>query len=408
MSYRKIKFSPIFLIISLKCIAWGQPLLRPLPFEDIYNGVYDFTMREAKVKKKITYFRTKNTENAKMLYSVFEYNRGGYLVNQIFYNLKTDKEMYTAHYEYDSENYFKSCLEKITKEIEQYQTPPAKITNDNDFYYDKNGEPETMPADKDSNWVVKSIYQRDSIGNYKVRKYFHNGTFYKEKEHPFWERSPFMFENMYVNTKNTIDYIFSSKMYKSDTIYKAKDTIVIRVMSKFTNEITHRLTKVRINDEFVFTEVDRIPFQMKLYFEYRNTLGKYGKVKNDIKSISYMSSRFSIYKCFLIHYFYNNGNLPLNGSIELTDIFKSWYYNENFLDGCFQYTYFKNGKKTRENLLSTNSEGMKKFSDIYFTDNNLIFERVQYKASFGIERSSILFDHNVDEAIEVNEYEYFD
>jgi hypothetical protein len=397
----------ILFLICYNCISWGQPLLRPLPFEDIYNGVYDFEMKEAKVKKKKSYFLMNESETSKTLYSVFEYNRGGYIVNQIFYNLKSGKEMYTAHYEYDKENYFSSCVEKVTKEIEQYPIPPTKVTNDNDFFYDKNGEPELMPADKDRNWIVRSIYQRDSMGNYKVKKYFHDGSFYKEKEHPFWERSPFMSENMYVNTNFIIDYFFSSKMYKTDTVHQAKDTMLIFVKDKFTNEITHRITKVRINNEFVIIEVDVLGFQMKLFFNYINSAVS-GKLKCEINSIAYMSSGFNIYKCFLIHYFYREDNLSLNSPIELTDIFKSWYYNKNFLDGCFIYTYLKNGQKSSENMLSTDWKGMKKFYDIYYTNKNLIYQRVQYRASFGKVRSSKLFNHDVDEAVEINEYEYFD
>jgi hypothetical protein len=407
MKMLNLKSSFTYMLIFYSCKVLGQPLLRPLPFEDIYNGVYDFEMREAKVKKKKSYFFMNDSETSKTLYSVFEYNRGGYIVNQIFYNLQTGKPMYSAHYEYDEENYFKSCEEKVTKEIEQYAVPPAKMTNDNSYFNDKNGEPEFMPCNKDSNWIVKSMYERDSMGNYKVKKYFYDGTFYKEKEHPFWERSPFMFENMYVNKDLTIDYVFSPKMYKTDTIYPSKDTVIITARSKFTDELTHRLVKVRFNDDFIFTEIERIYIGMKLYFRYSNII-KDAKIKNSIEAITYISNRITNgHKSFLIHYFYGDKE-SLIIPIELIDFFKSGYYNDNFLDGCTKYTYFKGGQKKQESLFATDSGGIKKFNDIYYTNKNLIYQRVQYRASFGIERSSILFNHNVDEAVEINEYEYFD
>jgi hypothetical protein len=404
MSY--FKSSTISFLLLYSSIAFGQPMLRPLPFEDILTGVYDFEMREAKVKKKKSYFLMNGSETSKTLYSVFEYNRGGYIVKQVFYNLQTGKPMYSAHYEYDAENYFKSCEEKVTKEIEQYAVPPAKMTNENGYFNDKNGEPEFMPCDKDSNWIVKSMYERDSMGNYKVKKYFYDGSFYKEKEHPFWERTPFMFENMYVNKDFTIDYVFSPKMYKTDTIYPSKDTVIITARSKFTDEVTHRLVKVKFNDEFIFTEIERIHMGMKLYFRYSNIL-KGIKVKNSIEAITYMSKQYTNgHRSFLIHYFYGDSE-SLTIPIELIDFFKLGYYNDSFLDGCIKYTYFKEGQKTHESLLSTDSEGMKKFNDIYYTNKNLIYQRIQYRASFGKERSSILFNHDVDEAVEINEYEYF-
>ena len=408
MSYLQSKSVIIFLVILCKFTSRGQPLYPPLAFEDFHNGVYDFAMKEAKVKKKRTYYLMDGTETSKKLYTIFEYNQGGYLVSQTWYNLKSGNVMYSAQYEYDTENYFKSCFEKVTKDLEDLEEPPAKITNDNDFFYNKNGEPESIPADKDSNWVVKTIYQRDSMGNYKAKKYFHDGSFYKDKEHPFWERTPFLFENMYVNRNHTIDYVFSLKMYKNDTIYQSKDTIIINILSKFTNKISHKLIKVKLNEVFVIVELERIFQGMKLFFDYESTSTLTGKKTNEIKSITYVSSLFRLYKCFLIHYFYNGELLPLNSIIELNDIYKSNYYNKNFLDGCFKYTYFKNGQKSRETLISTDSEGMKKFNDIYYTNKNLIYQKVQYRASFGIERSSKLFNHDVDEAVEINEYEYFD
>jgi hypothetical protein len=402
MKFFQFKASLFLFLIFRMGIIWGQPLTPPIPFEDSYNGMSNFTIKGAKVKKKMIYFRVGNDKNSKILYTIYEYDKNGRLQKQIWYNILSGKEMYSAQYDYDKDNYLKSSVEKMTKEFDGLTGLPAKTKSNGDFFYTTTGI-EYIPMDKDSNWVVKTIYKRDSIG-YKAKKYFHDDSFYKEKDCLYSYYSPDRHENLYLNTTNTIDFICTESVHKSDTLYQSTDSLIISIKSKMTNKDSYHIFKKKINDEFVITEIDRICDYMRLYFDYIN-VSVDGKLKNYINSITYLSYRNSSNKCFLIHKFYSD-LASLSNNIELNDIFKRRYYEQ--LDGSISYTFLEKGLKISDIQYSITDEGIKKMNEVKFTNNNLATERIQYEASFGLERSTTRFDvNNIDKAIEINEYEYF-
>ena len=209
----------------------AQPPYSTIPFADDYKGKADLVIKSAKIKTQKTYFRLDEGIKDSILYIVRNYNAGGYLVNQKWYNLKSKKEMYSAHYEYDADNFFTNCVEKITKEFDDFDLFSRKITEDGFFINGTAENPlgETIPIDSEGNTVVKTIYQKDSLGGYVAKKYFQDDSFYKEKVCPFWDYGPKSYVGLFVNKNKTIDFFCSDKYYVADTLYNSIDTLNIRI-----------------------------------------------------------------------------------------------------------------------------------------------------------------------------------
>lgn len=399
----------VFCIISGK----GQPLSPPKAFEDSYKGLVDDKMKAAKVKTKKTYFRTIGDSGPTILYTALEYNIKGYLISQKWYSLVSKREMYTAQYEYDNNDKLASCIEKITKNYDFYNGWSRKRTNEG---YPVNDTPENpfgemIPCDKDSNIVVKTIYKRDSVGNYRAKKYYSDGTFYREVEYPFWQFEPQFYDNLYISGHRDIDFICSDHYFKADTIYASADTLKININLKRNSLNFFNILKTKQNKVFVISEIDRVLDNMKLYFSYQNAGFSDATTRNRIQSITYLSYKKRPDKFLLVHKFtdIDTIRIPLHDRIELIEM-----HNNNmqyFIDthGCINYTIFKDGYLHIETQYSLGFDRVSKLRDILYTKRNLPSERIQYEASFGlIESSSMLNYDYVEKIVETNEYEYFD
>ena len=393
-------------------ISKGQPLSPPTPFNDEYRGTADLTMKAAKVKTKRTYYKFNESNTQNILYTDFEYNKKGYLVSQKWYSLLSRKEMYSAYYEYDNEDFFTSCTEKISKGFDEFEGSSRKTTNEgypiNDT--DKNPLGEMIPEDKDSNLLVKTIYKRDSTGGYFAKKYFYDGSFYKEKALPFWQFSPLFYDNLYINEDKSINLVCSEKYFKTDTLYKSADTLKIRIRAKQNNVDCFDILKIKHNNTFIITEIDRMLEKMKLSFSYQNSAFDDGSVRSEIKSITYLSYKVAPERFLLLHKFQSldTSRISLRSKIELNDMHNLKMQYFIYAQGCINYTNFKDGYLDSESQYSIGLDSVQKLRDVYYGGHNLISEKIQYSASFGLIPSSrsVNYDY-VTKIVEINMYEYF-
>lgn len=404
----------LILVITLsKTLAFTQPSYPPIAFEDDYRGKANLVFKAAKVKIKRTYYKFKEIQRADILYNIFEYNEKGFLVSQKWYNLYSNKEMYSAYYEYDKDDFFTSCVEKITNEFDDFDTYFSfkmwfRLNIDGSMGYDMGDK---IPVDKDGKAVVKTLYKRDSLGGYIAKKYFYDGSFYKEKECPFWKYGPQLYENLYVNKDKSINYTCSVLHYYADTLYQSKDTLNICIKAKGSKENCVNILKTKHNDELIITEIDRIFAQTKLYFSYENSFSDDGDgtTKSKVKTIRYSSYGNTNNEFLLIHKFQSldSFRLLLHDRIELGEIHNTNYFDA--IGGCAYYTNFKNGYLYNESQYAIGANSIEKLRDIYYINHNLVSEKVYYPACYDLERFSRAFNYNQkDNVIEINAYEYFD
>lgn len=394
-------------------VSKAQPLSPPIPFNDEYRGTADLIMKAAKVKTKRTYYKFNEGNVQNILYTDFEYNKKGYLVSQKWYSLLSKKEMYSAYYEYDNEDFFTSCTEKISKDFDYFEECSRKRTNEGYpvNYTDTNPFGETIPADKDSNIVVKTVYSRDSTGGYFAKKFYYDGSFYKEKALPFWQFGPLFYDNLYINEDKSIDYVFSEKYFKTDTLYQSADTLKIRIRIKQNNLECVGILKIKQNNIFVITEIDRMFDKMKLSFSYQNSfLLDDGTRRSEIRSITYLSYKINYERLLLIHKFQSldTTRISLYNRIELNDMHNPNMQYFIHAQGCINYTNFKDGYLDSESQYSIGLDSVQKLRDVYYGGHNLISEKIQYSASFGLIPSSrsVNYDY-VTKIVEINMYEYF-
>ena len=402
----------LILVITLsKTLAFTQPSYPPIAFEDDYRGKANLVFKAAKVKTKRTYYKFKESQRADILYNIFEYNEKGFLVSQKWYNLYSNKEMYSAYYEYDKDDFFTSCVEKITNEFDDFDTYFSFkmwfwLNADGSIGYDVGDK---IPIDKDSNTVIKTLYEKDSLGGYIAKKYFYDGSFYKEKKCPFGEYGPQSYVNLYVNEEKSIDFVYSDLYYYADTLSSSKDTLNIHIKSKATNKDCYNILKVKLDKAFIITEIDRVFNQTKLYFAYRNLFNG-GNTRSEIKSITYLNySGIAANRFFLLHQFQSldTSRLLLHDRIALKEIYDTNYFDSSV--SCGYYTNFKNGYLYNESQYAIGADRIEKLRDIYYINHNLVSEKVYYPACYDLERFSRAFNYNQkDNVIEINAYEYFD
>ena len=391
-------------------IAAAQPPYPPIPFEDDYRGKIDMVVKSAKVKIKKTYYKFGEGNEPNIVYITREYNKKGFLTNQKWYNLLSKKEMYSAYYEYDSEDYFTSCLEKMTSEFDDFDYFSRKLKNDG---YPATGTEENplgeiIPIDKDSNTIVKTLYTRDTLGGYIAKKYFYDGSFYKEKECPSWQYGPQPNVGLYLNRDKTVDYLYSYR-YEADTLYRSADTLNIRIRVKATNVDYLRILKIKHNNNFITTEVDKRLRKMRLYFSYQNSAFDDGIVRSELKSITYLNYSIAPVRFLLIHKFQSldSFRIPLNDRIELKEMQKLDAFITN--EGLVYYTNLKNGGLFNEERYHLAYSNIQRLDETYYGENNLIKEKIYFPASFELDRFSRAFDYNQKNSVaEINEYEYFD
>ncbi len=394
-----------FIIYTSFLVA--QPRAIPIAFEDNYRGESNRTIKSAQVKTKRMYYKFNGGSESNILYYDFEYNRKGFLVNQKWYDLLSKKEMYSAYYEYDKDDVLTSCTERLWGEAVQTFNV---LSPDGSISYEFGG---LIPQDKDSNTVIKSIYKRDSLGGFSAKKYFSDGSFYKEEMRSFWAYRKQLYEKLYINKDKSIEYVFSDLYYVADTIYKSVDTLNIRIKTKKTNIACYDILKIRHNNEFIITDIDRIFEKLKLHFSYQNSfMLNDGTRRSEILSITYLSYNVVPERLLLLHKFQSmdGSRIPLNDRIELneiTDLNDVDYLNN--VGGCIYYTRFKNGYLSDESHYAIGFDKVEKLEDIYYSSHNLIAEKVHYPSSFNLERYEDLFRYSrKEDVIEIYAYEYFD
>jgi hypothetical protein len=190
----------------------------------------------------------------------------------------------------------------------------------------------------------------------------------------------------------------------------SKDTLNIRIKAKSTNNGCYSILKVRQNNTFIITEIDRIFDQTKLYFAYRNSFYDDGTTRSEIKSITYLNySGNAANRFFLLHQFQSLDTLRLllHDEIALKEIYDTNYFDSSV--SCGYYTNFKNGYMYNESQYAIGENNIEKLRDIYYLSHNLVSEKVYYPACYDLERFSRAFNYNQkDNVIEINAYEYFD
>lgn len=403
-----VVFFTFFIDISL-----AQPVSPPFAFEDSYEGKADYVAKYGKVKIKKTYYKLGNGSQPSTLYHIFEFNKSGFLVNQKWYNLLSKKEMYSAYYTYNSDNFIISCVEKITNEIDAYNYHSRQLANNGYFLVNSTGDDWAgqIPMDKDSNLVIKTLYSKNPLGGYIAKKYFYDGSFYKEKISPTVEYGPELYENLYINQDKSIEYVYSNSFYKADTLYQSADTLNISIKTKRANLECFRILKIRNNNRFIITDIDRVLVKMRLHFSYRNSfIDSNGLLRREINSITYLNYNAVDVRLLLVHKFEdldNSQQSQLNNRIELTEI-----NNQDFFEraqSCLYYTKFKDGDLFSEEQYSIGVDKIRKLRDIKFTHHNLVSEKICYNACFGLISLSKALDYdNIDSLEEINVYEYFD
>lgn len=411
MSICNLIIKAIFLLIFTFSvgISMAQPPYPPLPFEDSYRGKADLVLKAAKVKTQRTYYKLEEGNEPNILYNIREYNIKGYLTNQIWYNLLSKKEMYSAHYEYDNDDYFTSCVEKITKEFDDFQYFSKKIGENSmfaNFIEYPNGE--AIPVDKESNVIIKTFYKKDSLGGYIAKKYFYDGSFYKEKVCSFQEYGHQPYANLYLNKNKSIDFIYSDSYYITDTLYQSPDTLNIRVQVKENNTDCFRILKIKHGNEFIITEIDKILVKTKFQFSYINfRMGD--NIKNLLNSITYLTYDInSIDRLILLHKIQNldDSEISLSHEVELKEIDNHDYFVN--IKGALYYTSYKNGELYTEEHYAIGNN-LQKLRDVFYTNHNLIKEKTYYSACYELETFSKAFNYKQKNSVEeIYEYEYFD
>ena len=179
MIFLKKDFKNLLLVFNIFFVNIGMAQQEvPLrPFEDTYSGMPDLNIKLGKVKTHKIY--RKINSNQERLYIERNYNRNGFLISQDYYDLITEKIMYSARYEYTKNDSLFSCIEKMSRDYYHFDAYSMKINSDGQplNLFTDNPMADTIPMDKDGNAVVKTIYQSGLYGGYIAKKYHHKNTF---------------------------------------------------------------------------------------------------------------------------------------------------------------------------------------------------------------------------------------
>ena len=398
-------FNILFLNI---CIA--QPKVPPRPFEDSYTGRPDFNIKLGKVKTQLTYYHFENAPEA-ILYTERNYNKKGFLLSQKWYNLLSKKAVYWANYEYNENDSLKSCFEKMSKECDHFNTNSMKIDNN----FQPMGDPidGVIPVDGEGNTVVKTIYQSGQYGGYVAKKYFYDGSFYKEKICNFLDYGFTAPYGIFINKNKTIDLDYDKRFFFTDTIYQSADTIIFYLKTP-ENDKTYGITyfkilKVKSHNEFVISEIERfkVTNQMKLRFSYQGRSNT-DHIDNEIQSITYSDNYTANSKLILEHRieFLDTVPMPLIERVELNEMYNKLYFFGT--KGGLYYSFFKNGSLYNEVHYAI-SDDVEKLRSIKYQRYNLVDEKVFYPAAYKYEEFSQSFDYNEKGNVkEINRYIYFD
>jgi hypothetical protein len=397
--------------ICLLCVAtrlFAQPMLPPLPFEDSYRGAADSSVIAARVRIHNTYYKSPN-DSLKMLYAVRKYNKQGRIVYQQWYNFITHKEMYTALYKYDSNGYFTESEEKITNQYEDFNYHAVKKSQDGFTYmYEKSGDSllaKVIPMNDSGELVVKTAYSRNSSGIYSAKKYFYDGTFYKEKVYPIGKFNPRPFFNIYIGLDRMFECRYDTLSLITDTL-RSSDSIYVTVRYRNSNNICFKILKKFDTQKHLFAlqsfEIIPEEYAIKLYFS--QPYDGY-----DLFGINYMSTTNQL----LLRHQFQCADTILKTNIKLLEIENQEYLKK--VDPLFFYTTFKNGYKYKEErflLVRDNTASLEKVQDRYYPDGNNLLHlvksyRANYLSRFG---PYTMFFRYYDDAFidEINEYEYFD
>jgi hypothetical protein len=402
----------VLAILILAKITVAQPVAPPFAFEDDYFGKPDIVMKNANVKVKKTYYKLSGEEQPSRLYHVHEYNQNGFLISQKWYNLLSGKEMYSANYAYDNENYFTSCIEKMTSEYDDIDYHARHLLNNGYFMPNEAGDAlgAPIPMDKDSNYYVKTIYTRDSLGGYLATKYFFNDSLYKEKDCPFWNYSPFPYSNFYIEKDKSMNFSFSEFYYVADTLYASKDTLNIRLRGRINGKDCFKILKIKEkHSDFFIDEIDILFDKMKVHFSYRNWgIVNNGllKIRKEIERITYLNYA-SNNPLLLIQKFEDLDSLGANlkNRIELPKVDKKYFVRAG---GCLYYTKIQDGNFISEEQNLIGKDKVKKFRDIKFTHHNLVSEKICYSDYYILEPVSKAINYDTNGYIkEINVYDYF-
>lgn len=412
--FSKKDFKNIFLIFSIFFLNIGMAQQEvPLrPFEDSYDGIPDFNIKLGKIKSHKIY--RKVNSNEERLYIERNYNRNGFLISQDYYDLMSKKIMYSAHYEYTKNDSLFSCVEKMSRDYYHFDAYSMKISNDGQplNLFTDNPMADTIPMDKDGNTVVKTIYQSGLYGGYIAKKYFYDGSFYKEQECNFLDYGFTRPYGIFINKNKTIDLDFDRRFFITDTVYKSADSIIFYIKAP-ENEKTYgmsyfKVLKVKRNNEFIVSEIDRLInlinlHELRIRFSYLNM----GNSSNCINSITYSKNYIGSHELLLEHKieFFDPFETPLLERIELKD----FYYNQYFsmIGGGLNYTSFKNGSLYKEVHYSL-IDDVEKLRSIKYQSCNLVDEKVIYPSAYQyIDYGLKVHYSERAETKEINRYIYF-
>lgn len=412
----------LYTAINLLVIKnWAQPYLPPRAFQDDYVGKINFNMKAAKVKKEKIYFRFDKTQNTNKLYIFREYNRNGYIVNQKYYSLKSGKEMYSAHYEYDKDNYFLSVIEKITPEYDNFEWYSRKLDIAGMPMNNTAENPlgDSIPVDKNGDVMVKTKYIRDTLDGYLTRKYFFDDTFYQELICYYGIYGPNHDVKLFLNKNKLVELDYSNSFYKTDTIFRSLDSLELSIKYRNKDLEYCKVLKRKIDNEFQITDIELSPVIMKLRFSYENAGVLDDGIRiNRLKSIIYYNDKSISEEPLLIHKInYSDtigsklmNKIPLELELRLGTDFDIQTIKRHLTDkdGCIYYTRLSNGALRQEVHYALEND-VQKMRDIYYTGRNLVLKVVYYPTCYNLGPFSTSFDsHQKSNVEEYHEYEYFD
>lgn len=397
--FNKILIYSFLLLLSLH--IFSQPLLPPYPFEDTYGGRCDSMIKLAGVKVNKTYYRTSQDTN-KFLYCIEEFNKNGFRKTLKMFNFKTHKEMYSATYGYSLNNFYSSCEEIITSDIDNFDFYSRK-KDDNGYFVggtETNPMGEIIPRNKKGELIVKTIYSLDLNGICTAKKYFIDNTFYKQKRYSSWGDSLPPYYSLFFDKNKEINFSYSNSKFLQDT-FKLGDSICITIKSRNTMRDIFKIIKIKNNFNYVIAELFLISESVKLCFSTWSSLFT--------NSITYFDISNSQNRLLLEHRFNDEAfNETFNEKIELNEIYD--FEKLRAMNGALFFTDFVGSRLYKEVQYSIENEIIK-MQEKHFDKNNFPSKITAYKPHFdNIFGPFSLFFREYDQSSieEIHEYEYYE
>lgn len=388
----KAIFIGMFLLIYVN--TYCQPLAVPYPFEDYYLGGIDSVFALAKIKAHRIYYRQSNSLD-KSLYREELLNKKGQILTQKWYNFISHKEMYVADYVYSDTGIIISSTEKITEYLDEFDFHSRKL--DNQLYFvnttPDNPMGEYIPNNTNGERIVKTKYSKDSLGNFFTKKYFYDGSFYKEtivsRLYEF---------GLYMDEKKIVDFYYSSKDFVADTINE-ENRLRISIKQKGNGKEYFKVLKKLYQNKFEISELDFVTDSIKIYFSTWGT--GYHITYIDLSNIQQ--------KLLLEHRFSAISFLDIKGKIALKEI--DDIDRLRGMNGAYFYTKFTDGYLSEETQYSL-EDGITKMQEKYYEAKYNLVSRIvayspHYPFIFGPFATSFR-GYNQPFIEEIHEYEYYD